>query len=47
MVGFSAEGERVRFEVNLGQAERTGLKLSAKLLALARLVTDAPATGTP
>lgn len=42
MVGFSAEGDRVRFEVNLGQAERTGLKLSAKLLALARLVSDAP-----
>ncbi len=42
MVGFSAEGDRVRFEVNLGQAERTGLKLSAKLLALARLVTDTP-----
>ncbi len=42
MVGFSADGDRVRFEVNLGQAERTGLKLSAKLLALARLVSDAP-----
>jgi hypothetical protein len=45
MVGFMNEGERVRFEVNLGQAEKTGLKLSAKLLALARLVSDAP--GTP
>lgn len=45
MVGFMSEGERVRFEVNLGQAEKTGLKLSAKLLALARLVSDAP--GTP
>jgi hypothetical protein len=38
MVGFTAEGERVRFEVNLNQAEKTGLKLSAKLLALAKLV---------
>lgn len=38
MVGFSAEGDRVRFEVNLAQAERTGLKLSAKLLSLAKLV---------
>ena len=38
MVGFSTEGERVRFEVNLGRAERTGLKLSAKLLSLAKLV---------
>jgi hypothetical protein len=40
MVGFSTEGERVRFEVNLAQAERTGLKLSAKLLSLARLVSS-------
>ncbi len=45
MVGFMSEGERVRFEVNLNQAEKTGLKLSAKLLALARLVSDEP--GTP
>lgn len=45
MVGFMSDGERVRFEVNLGQAEKTGLKLSAKLLALARLVSDTP--GTP
>lgn len=45
MVGFMSEGERVRFEVNLSQAEKTGLKLSAKLLALARLVSDTP--GTP
>jgi hypothetical protein len=45
MVGFTSVGERVRFEVNLSQAERTGLKLSAKLLALARLVSDTP--GTP
>ena len=42
MVGFMNDGERVRFEVNLGQAEKTGLKLSAKLLALARLVSDTP-----
>lgn len=43
MVGFTTEGERVRFEVNLNQAEKTGLKLSAKLLALAKLVES----GTP
>lgn len=43
MVGFTTEGERVRFEVNLDQAEKTGLKLSAKLLALAKLVES----GTP
>jgi hypothetical protein len=44
MVGFATEGTRVRFEVNLNQAEKSGLKLSAKLLSLARLV-DTP--GTP
>ena len=42
MVGFSTEGDRVRFEVNLDRAERTGLKLSAKLLSLARLVSSDP-----
>ena len=45
MVGFATEGDKVRFEVNLIHAERNGLKLSAKLLSLARLVTDSP--GTP
>jgi len=34
----------VHFEVNLVHAEKTGLKLSAKLLALARLVSDTPTT---
>ena len=45
MVGFATEGTRVRFEVNLNQAEKNGLKLSAKLLSLARLVSDTP--GSP
>lgn len=44
MVGFTSQGDRVRFEVNLAHAEKTGLHLSAKLLALARLVSDAPVT---
>jgi len=42
MVGFASENGRVRFEINLGHAERTGLKISAKLLALARVVDQAP-----
>ncbi len=42
MVGFANENGRVRFEINLGHAERTGLKISAKLLALARVVDQAP-----
>lgn len=45
MVGFATDGARVRFEVNRNQAERNGLKLSAKLLSLAHLVPDA--AGTP
>ena len=45
MVGFATDGARVRFEVNRGQAEKNGLKLSAKLLSLAHLVPDTP--GTP
>ena len=45
IIGFATEGEHVHFEVNLGQAERGGLKLSAKLLSLAHLVSDAP--GSP
>ena len=42
MVGFMAEGGKVHFEVNRAHAEKTGLKLSAKLLALAHLITDPP-----
>jgi len=45
MVGFATDGTRVRFEVNRNVAERSGLKLSAKLLSLAHLVPDGP--GTP
>lgn len=42
MVGFATEGPRVRFEINLGHAEHQGLKVSAKLLALARVVDSGP-----
>ena len=42
MVGFASDGPRVRFEINLGHAERQGLKVSAKLLALARVVDSGP-----
>ncbi len=42
MVGFMAQGDKVHFEVNRTHAEKTGLKLSAKLLALAHLVGDSP-----
>lgn len=38
MVGFAADTGKVRFEINLDHAERSGLRISAKLLALARVV---------
>jgi len=38
MVDFVQDNDRVRFEINLGTAERARLKISAKLLALARIV---------
>ena len=47
IVGFATEGDRARFEINLGQAQKTGLKISAKLLALARVVDAATTDGHP
>ena len=38
MINFVLEEERVRFEINLASAERHHLKLSSKLLAVARVV---------
>jgi hypothetical protein len=42
MVDFVQDNDRVRFEINLGTAERARLKISAKLLALARIVAANP-----
>jgi YfiR/HmsC-like len=38
MINFVLEEDRVRFEINLGAAEQHHLKLSSKLLAVARVV---------
>jgi hypothetical protein len=38
VIGFYAEGKKIRFEVNPRAAERQGVKLSSKLLRLARIV---------
>jgi hypothetical protein len=38
MVSFVIEAKRVRFEINRAAAEHAGLRISSKLLALARLV---------
>lgn len=42
MVDFSDGNARIRFEINQARAERAGLKISAKLLALARVVDASP-----
>jgi hypothetical protein len=38
MINFVLEQDRVRFEINLEAAEQHHLKLSSKLLAVARVV---------
>ena len=38
MILLSVENERIRFEINLATTERAGLKMSAKLLVLAKSV---------
>ncbi len=44
-IQFTLEENRVRFFINPDAAGRAGLKISSKLLALAKIVRDAPATG--
>jgi hypothetical protein len=39
MINFVLEGDRVLFEVNQRAAEQAGLKISAKLLSVAKEVT--------
>jgi YfiR/HmsC-like len=43
VIGLVVEDNRARFEVNLHAAQRAGLLLSSKLLAVARVVDDPPA----
>jgi hypothetical protein len=38
IIRFVVENDKVRFDVNLAQAQRSGLKLSSKLLSVARNV---------
>jgi hypothetical protein len=42
MVGFVVEQRRVRFEINQRAAERAGLRISSRLLSLARIVEGTP-----
>lgn len=43
MVNFFLENGKVRFEINLDVARQGGLKISSKLLSLARIVDTQPA----
>lgn len=40
LVNFFIEDNKVRFEINVDNAERSRIKISAKLLSLARVVRD-------
>lgn len=41
MINFFTEEQKIRFEINPKAANREGLKISSRLLRLARLVSDA------
>jgi len=40
IINLTTEGSKLHFEVNLLAADRAGLKISAKMLALAKIVHD-------
>ena len=40
IISFTLEDDRVRFEINVDAAQRAGLKISSKLLSLAKVVRD-------
>jgi hypothetical protein len=42
MIGFFPEDNEVRFEINLTAAEHAPLKISARLLSLAKTVIGSP-----
>ena len=43
MIRFHLEEDKIRFDINLGGAESSHLKISARLLLLATLVTQSGA----
>lgn len=42
IIGLVVVDQRVRFEINLDNAHRSGLQLSSQLLGLAKIVSDSP-----
>jgi hypothetical protein len=47
MIGFVMDGAKVRFEINLEAANKGRMRISSKLLKLARIVKNAADEGTP
>jgi hypothetical protein len=45
IINLTADGNTLHFEVNLLAAERAGLKISAKMLALAKIIHDEKCSG--
>jgi hypothetical protein len=45
VIQFTLEENRVRFFINTDAADRAGLKISSKLLALTKIVRDTPVNG--
>ena len=45
MINFVLENDKVHFEINVGSAERSGLKISSQLLRLAKVVKAAQPLG--
>ena len=44
-IGFRTEGKKVRFDINVAAAERAGLKISAQLMKLGRIVEGSERQG--
>lgn len=42
IIGFCLEENKIRFEINLDSAEKAQLRISARLLALAKIVIGRP-----
>jgi hypothetical protein len=47
MINFFVEGNKVRLEINLDAAVRARLKISSKVIAVARLLSGEPPRGKP
>ncbi|MGH9509604.1 MAG: YfiR family protein, partial [Terriglobales bacterium] len=45
VINFQLEGSKVRFEINLDAAERSGLTMSSQLLKLAKIVRESSQSG--